>query len=137
VFLNTFKTEHVQKEEIKVYIVPGYLLYLAITLAVTVWVARSLHRNGALFLVDAFGGNADLAASVNHLLVVGFYLVNVGYVMWMLRTWNELLTARQMIEYISDKVGVVLVVLGIMHLFNLYVLSRIRKSGSAQVVTHG
>jgi hypothetical protein len=120
-----------------VYIVPGYLLYLAITLAVTVWVARSLHRNGALFLVDAFGGNADLAASVNHLLLVGFYLVNVGYVMWMLRTWNELLTARQMIEYISDKVGVVLVVLGIMHLFNLYVLSRIRKSGSAQVVTHG
>ena len=119
------------------YIVPGYLVYLAITLTVTVWVARSLHRNGAIFLVDAFDGNTALAASVNHLLVVGFYLVNVGYVMWMLRTWSEVQTARQLIEYISEKVGVVLVVLGIMHLFNLYVLSRMRKGGRAQVVTHG
>lgn len=119
------------------YIVHGYLVYLAITLTVTVWVARSLHRNGALFLVDAFDGNAALAASVNHLLVVGFYLVNVGYVMWMLRTWNELQTARQLIEHISDKVGVVLVVLGIMHLFNLLMLSRMRKSGRTRVAANG
>ncbi|MEP7361748.1 MAG: hypothetical protein ABI972_00705 [Acidobacteriota bacterium] len=120
------------------YIVHGYLLYLAITLTVTIWVARSLHRNGALFLLDAFNGNVELAASVNHLLVVGFYLVNVGYVMWMLRTWNELYSIRQLIEYISDKVGVVLVVLGLMHLFNLFMLSRMRRSGrAAQVTSHG
>jgi hypothetical protein len=121
------------------YIVPGYLIYLAITVAVTIWVARSLHRNGALFLVDAFDGNHELAASVNHLLVVGFYLVNVGYVLWMLRTWQDIATVRALIEHISERVGVVLVVVGLMHLFNLFMLSRWRKTArrSAGVVQHG
>ena len=57
-----------------------YFSYLAISVAVTVWVARTLHKSGRVFLLDAFHGNAELADSVNHLLVVGFYLVNVGYI---------------------------------------------------------
>src|SRR5262249_20176564 len=61
-------------------IVWTYLSYLSISIVLTVWVARTLHRNGRIFLVDAFGGNEPLADSVNHLLVVGFYLVNIGYV---------------------------------------------------------
>ena len=62
------------------YIEISYAVYLAISLGVTIWVAKTLHRNGRVFLVDAFRGNAELADSVNHLLVVGFYLINVGYV---------------------------------------------------------
>jgi hypothetical protein len=54
------------------YVLVGYMVYLAISLVLTVWVARTLHKRGAIFLVDAFAGNAELAASVNHLLVVGF-----------------------------------------------------------------
>lgn len=104
-----------------------YAVYLAISIAVTIWVARTLHRNGRVFLVDAFGGNEPLADSVNQLLVVGFYLVNVGYVTLALRTYGELATARSVIEMISDKVGVVLVVLGIMHFGNLFIFSRIRR----------
>src|SRR5262249_23199559 len=61
-------------------IVVTYLIYLLISVALTVWVARTLHKRGAIFLVDAFHGNAELAASVNHLLVVGFYLINIGFV---------------------------------------------------------
>src|SRR5438132_1471859 len=57
-----------------------YLLYLAISVALTVWVARTLHKNGRIFLVDVFHGNEPLADSVNHLLVVGFYLIKLGYV---------------------------------------------------------
>ena len=56
------------------------LAYLAISVALTVWVARTLHRNGRVFLVDCFHGNTELADSVNHLLIVGFYLINVGFV---------------------------------------------------------
>src|SRR5580692_3486278 len=102
----------------KMYIVGCYLAYLAVSLAATVWVARTLHRNGRSFLVDAFHGNADLADSVNHLLVVGFYLINIGYVTLALRTTADVATARGAIELVCDKVGVVLVVLGAMHFFN-------------------
>ena len=108
------------------FIIYSYFVYLAISLAVTVWVARTLHRRGRIFLVDAFEGQEDLADSVNHLLAVGFYLINVGYVTSTLRTSGTPANLRQAIELVSDKLGVVLLVLGVMHFFNLYVFSRIR-----------
>ncbi|MBL8176910.1 MAG: hypothetical protein JNK48_19710 [Bryobacterales bacterium] len=104
-----------------------YLLYLALSFTVTVWVARTLQRNGRIFLIDAFHGNNPLADSVNHLLVVGFYLINLGWIVATLRTYLEIHTARALLELLSDKMGVVLIVLGIMHFFNLYLFSRIRR----------
>ena len=109
------------------YIVGCYVSDLLIRLAVTIWVARTLHKNGRVFLVDAFHGNTELADSVNHLLVVGFYLINVGYVTLALKTSTNLNTLRAAIELVSDKIGLVLLVLGGMHFFNLVVFSSLRK----------
>jgi hypothetical protein len=123
------------------YIVGCYVSYLLISLAVTIWVARTLHKNGRVFLVDAFHGNAELADSVNHLLVVGFYLINIGYVTLALRTYGTLDALRGAIELVSDKIGIVLLVLGGMHFFNLLIFSRMRKrsqvgSGPAVSLAH-
>jgi hypothetical protein len=115
------------------YIVVCYVAYLAISLAVTVWVAQTLHRNGRSFLIEAFQGNGDLADSVNHLLVVGFYLINFGYVALALRTADPVPTVRSAIELVCDKLGFVLIVLGVMHFFNLYIFNRLRKRGLAEV----
>src|SRR5262244_3661978 len=109
------------------HIVTTYILYLAISIALTVWVARTLHKNGRVFLVDVFHGNEALADSVNHLLVVGFYLINLGYVSLALKLGYDVDSARVSIEALSWKVGLVSLVLGGMHLFNLYVFSRIRR----------
>ncbi len=109
-----------------------YVSYAVASLAMTVWVARTLHKNGRVFLVDAFQGNADLADSVNHLLVVGFYLINIGFISLFLKTADELTGLRGGIELFSGKFGVVLLVLGIMHFFNLFVFSRIRRRGQLQ-----
>src|SRR5438034_1737866 len=109
------------------YIMVCYAAYLVLSLVVTVWVARTLHKNGRIFLVDTFHGNTELADSVNHLLVVGFYLINIGYVSLALRTRGDAATVRAAIELVSDKIGVVLIVLGIMHFGNLYVFNRLRR----------
>ncbi|HEV2445601.1 MAG TPA: hypothetical protein VGS58_06755 [Candidatus Sulfopaludibacter sp.] len=114
------------------YILAAYVAYLAIGLGVTVWVARTLHRNGRAFLVDAFQGNAELADSVNHLLVVGFYLVNLGYLALFLRAGATPLNSRQAIELVCDKIGAVLLVLGIMHFLNIFVFNRLRRHGQAR-----
>ena len=104
-----------------------YLAYLGISVALTVWVARTLHKNGRIFLVDSFLGNEALADSVNHLLVVGFYLVNLGWIVRSLRTYQRLDTVQSAIELLSDKVGTVLFVLGVMHFFNVFLFSRYRR----------
>ena len=107
-----------------------YLIYLAISIGLTVWVARTLHKNGRVFLVDVFHGNEALADSVNHLLVVGFYLINFGYVSLALKLGYLVNDAQQGIEALSVKVGMVLIVLGAMHFFNLFIFSRMRRRKS-------
>ncbi len=109
------------------WIISTYLAYLAISVALTVWVARTLHKSGRIFLVDSFLGNEKLADSVNHLLVVGFYLINIGYVTLALKYGVAAASAQEAVETLSTKVGLVLLVLGGMHFFNLYVFTKMRK----------
>ncbi len=104
-----------------------YLGYITISVALTVWVARTLHKNGRIFLVDSFHGNEGLADSVNHLLVVGFYLINSGYVALALKYGGRPEDAQSALEVLSTKVGWVLLILGCMHFFNLLVFSKMRK----------
>jgi hypothetical protein len=109
------------------FIVITYILYLAISIGMTVWVARTLHQNGRIFLVDSFGQNEALADSVNHLLVVGFYLINIGFISFFLRATAQIEEPRGVFELLSTKIGVVMLVLGAMHFFNLFVFSRMRR----------
>jgi hypothetical protein len=103
-----------------------YLGYLLISVGLTVWVGRSLFRNGQVFLDDALG-DERLAKSVNHLLVVGFYLLNLGYTTVAIKVASDVSGATSAVETLSIKVGFVLLVLGAVHFFNLYVLSRFRR----------
>lgn len=113
-------------------VVSTYLVYLAISIALTVWVAHTLHKNGRIFLVDVFHGNEALADSVNHLLVVGFYLINLGYVSMALKLGYVINNTQEGIEALSVKIGMVLIVLGGMHFFNLFVFSRMRRRSNRQ-----
>ena len=94
------------------WLLTTYVSYLLISVALTVWVARTLHKNGRIFLVDSFLGNEQLADSVNHLLVVGFYLINIGYVTLALKYGAAAANAQEALETLSTKVGLVLLVLG-------------------------
>lgn len=107
--------------------VTTYALYLVIALPLTVWVARNLFRNGRIFLVDCFHGNESLADSVNRLLLVGFYLVNFGFVALYLKLATEVVELRGIFEALSSKLGVVLLVLGGMHFLNLLVFAKLRE----------
>lgn len=111
------------------WLIITYVSYLAISVCLTIWVARTLHKNGRIFLVDSFLGNEQLADSVNHLLVVGFYLINIGYVTLALKYGARAVNAQEALESISTKVGLVMLVLGAMHFFNLYVFNKMRKRG--------
>src|SRR5437764_10505162 len=101
-----------------------YILYLTITLAITVWVARTLSTNGVVFLIQCFGQNETVAKSTNHLLVVGFYLVNIGFITLTLSLGKEPTTYTEAIRFLSSKVGLAVLVLGGMHFFNMTAIAR-------------
>lgn len=106
-----------------------YAAYLTISVSFTVWVARTLKRHGRIFLVDACHGREVLADSINHLLNVGFYLVTLGYVSAALRMSSRPADSVEAMETLSSKIGLVLIVLGGMHFFDMLILARTRRRG--------
>lgn len=112
------------------YTVVSYAVYLPIATGVTVWVARTLSRNGRIFLADVFAGDEKLAEAVNHLLVVGFYLINLGFVALWMRSDAHIEDVQGVFNALSYKLGTVLLLLGVMHLGNVYVLNKIRRRGA-------
>jgi protein-S-isoprenylcysteine O-methyltransferase Ste14 len=105
----------------------SYFTYLAVTVPLTIWVASTLSSNGRAFLVDVFEDNTALADAINKLLVVGFYLLNVCFVLLYLRTGSLVSDLSSLMEVVSVKVGVVMVVLGLIHFTNVYVFNSIRR----------
>jgi|1185.fasta_scaffold222489_1 hypothetical protein len=104
----------------------SYALYIGLSLLLVVWVGRTLHRDGAVFLRDVFDGD-DLARAVNRLLLVGFYLVNIGFVLLTSSLGAEAVDAADRYRHLTVKLGAVALLLGLMHFMNLSALNRARQ----------
>ncbi|MFT3979817.1 MAG: hypothetical protein QM687_05050 [Ferruginibacter sp.] len=103
-----------------------YIVYLIISITLTVWVARTLFKNGKVFLHDIFHGNKELADSVNNLLLVGFYLINIGYAVYTLQISEQIHNYQEVLERLSLKIGLIILILGGMHFLNLYIFFKLR-----------
>ncbi|MGE5106057.1 MAG: hypothetical protein ACM3H8_00805 [Sphingobacteriales bacterium] len=113
------------------YVIITYCFYMVITISLTIWVARTLFKNGKVFLIDIFHGNRELADSVNNLLLLGFYLINIGYAVYTLREGYPIKGVQEVIERLSIKIGLIILILGSMHFFNLYVFFSLRRKANA------
>ena len=110
-----------------------YSVYLAISVSLTIGAGLVLSRSGQVFLRDVFGGDEALAKAVNRLLVVGFYLLVLGFVVLAMRPSGQITSIGQAAGVLSVKVGEVLLVLGALHLTNVAILRRIRRRPAATV----
>lgn len=106
------------------FIVTAYLIYLPVALTLTWYVATTLFRNSKVFMLDIFNGRQEIAYATNTLFKVGFYLLNLGFALYILKISVELLSAQSMIEALSFKVGGFSIYLGVMLFLNLYLFFR-------------
>ncbi len=114
------------------YTIITYSIYLPVSVALTYWVASTLFKNGRVFLIEIFHAQELLANSVNKLLLVGFYLVNIGYAVYTLKITSTISDTQQVIETLSLKLGWIILVLGAMHFFNLFILFNLRRKAKQQ-----
>ena len=104
----------------------AYGLYLTLSIGMTIWVARALSLNGEVFLIRCFGQDTELAASTNRLLVIGYYLVNVGFISYRLGEWQ--VDTVDLIPEVGSRVGISVLVLGLMHFFNMMLIARLGRA---------
>lgn len=115
------------------YLLVVYAAYSLASVGLTIWIARTLFKNGAVFLEEVFSDHPKMAEAVNRLLVVGFYLLNLGYAALMLKAPGSN-SAVEAIEVLSYKLGLLLLSLGGMHFLNLYLFHRIRRRAKLAVL---
>jgi hypothetical protein len=108
-----------------VYSIGVYVIYAIVAVGLTAWLARTLFRNGAAFLYDVFEDRPALAEAVNRLLVVGFYMLNLGYALYILRAGRGL-GGFDAIQYLVNRLAILLGTLGLIHFVNVLVFWRIR-----------
>ena len=101
----------------------AYAVYIGISVALTVWVARTLSRTGQVFLQRCFGQDEVLAESTNRLLVIGFYLINLGFISYRLGNWTP--AGEILVGSLGMRIGVTLLVLGAMHFVNMIMIARL------------
>ena len=118
------------------YNVLTYIFYLIIILFVVTYVGAMLYRNGIHFLINTFHGDKTIATAVNKFFLAGYYLLNIGYSIIVLRIWEKVNSLQAMLEALSFKAGGIILTLGIMHLINLLVLIYIGKKNHTNHSIH-
>ena len=103
-----------------------HLVYVGLAVPLTVWLALTLFRNGQLFLADVFPDRPELARALNHLLVTGFFMLNLGWALLLIRE-QVVTNAGEGVRLLANRLGVLLLTLGTVHFLNLYVFERIRR----------
>jgi hypothetical protein len=101
-----------------------YVAYLLLSIGLTIAVGVALSRSARVFLTEALGGNQPLAGAVNRLLMVGFYLLTLGFIALVMRPPGAITSAAQAAQVLSIKIGEVLLVLGAAHLAGVAVVRR-------------
>ncbi len=104
-----------------------YVVYGLAAIGLTVWLAKTLFSNGAVFLEGVFKDNHELAEALNRLLVTGFYMLNLGYAFLIFKTNGRPVGAVESIELLVNKMGILLVSLGLIHFLNMIVFWRLRR----------
>jgi hypothetical protein len=110
------------------FIFIAYMIYLPIALGLTIYVAKMLFQNAKVFMLDIFHGRETIAMSTNKLFETGFYLLNIGFALLILKIDYSVQDAQRMVEVLSSKIGGFSIYLGLMLFFNLYLFFRGRRA---------
>ncbi|HYD89867.1 MAG TPA: hypothetical protein VEA37_00070 [Flavobacterium sp.] len=113
----------------------GYAIYLPVALLLTFFVSRTLFRNGKIFMLDIFKGREDIAFATNRLFETGFYLLNIGFALVILRLDLYNNTYRALVEELSYQIGGFAIYLGLMLFLNLYLFFRGKRKANEKTVT--
>jgi len=103
----------------------GYLIYLPITIFITVYVGKELHKHGYIYVKRVFA-DLNIATAINNMLLAGYYLVNIGYAIIGLKSWSQIQSVQQLIGAISTHIAHIVLILALLHYFNIMALAVVR-----------
>ena len=112
------------------YNVGAYIIFLTLMTFIIVFVGRYFYTNGRVFIISLFNGNVSLADHVNKLLLIAYYLFNIGYSFIKVKQWQKISNLEMMASSLASNIGVLIFILAVTHYFNMLVIYKLSKSNS-------
>lgn len=109
------------------YLYLSYIIYFCITYYIIYYVGRECYQNGYYYILELYDHNHELSFSVNKMLLVGYYLVNFGFILHSLSCWIDIFSFQEMLEFIFPKIGIILLILSFLHFGNIFSLILLKK----------
>jgi len=113
----------------------AYAIYLTITVYIIYWVGRMFHRNGRVFILKLYHDQEAAADTTNNLLLVAYYLFNIGYAFLQLKTWSYIRSCEQLIASLSTNIGLLILILAVTHYFNMVLIYFLSRSDKTKTIT--
>lgn len=100
----------------------AYIIYIILTVFIIYHVGRMFHRNGRIFILQLHRGDTGTTDTINNILLVAYYLFNMGYAFLRLRLWERVSSPAQLIASVSNHIGVLILILAVTHYFNMLLI---------------
>jgi hypothetical protein len=110
--------------------ITAYIIYLVITYLITAWVGKILYKNGRHYILAVLKNDEQLTDIINKILLVGYYLMNLGYATIMLSFWKTISSFAELIASVGTMTGKIVLSLAVMHYINMYAIIIIGKNNN-------
>jgi len=116
-------------------IIIGYIIYLPIVIILTIYISKILFKNGKIFMIDIFNGKEEIALATNRLFEIGFYLINIGFALYIMEIhfYSQNLRYQDLMEILSKKIGGFIIYLGVMLFINLFLFFKGRSKSRQHI----
>jgi hypothetical protein len=101
----------------------GYAIYLSVTAVIILRVGSICYRNGNVFVGELIPDHEDLCKRINQILLLGYYLLNIGYCSVTLVQWDTIETVPQLVETVAMKSAVIICIISVMHYLNIFIIT--------------
>jgi len=112
------------------YNIPAYGIYLGIMIFIIVYVGRLFHKNGRVFILNLFKGDAAQTDNLNNILLLAYYLFNIGYAFVKLRFWTKVTDVEILVSSLAGNIGLLVLILAVTHYFNMALIHYLSKKES-------
>ncbi|WP_410503669.1 hypothetical protein [Flavobacterium sp. HTF] len=102
----------------------GYFIYLGITIFIIIRVGKICYQNGNIYVAELIPNHAEICQKINQVLLLAYYLLNMGYCAMTLISWQKILSAAQLIETIGVRTAIIIFIISILHYLNIFILTR-------------
>jgi hypothetical protein len=102
----------------------GYFIYLSITIYIILKVGKICYKNGNVYVSELLPNHQDLCQKINQVLLLAYYLLNIGYCAMTLISWRKIVSTTQLIETIGTKTAIIIFAISFLHYLNIVIITK-------------